>query len=137
MKTMMLMLLVACMGLAVQSCGSDDDDKDKSTSYTLVSSVDVKNKGSFSDAEIQGLIEICSISETGYYISDAAAAEASAVIVQKFYTLLLVALENVDWTHEDCNLVFSIVTTNNNSKKVVSSWTITVHKGVTKQQLLL
>ena len=136
MKTMMLMLLVACMGFAVQSCGSDDD-KDKGTTYTLASTVDVKNKGSFSDAEIQALIELCTVSQTGEYISDAAAATATATVVERLYTMLQVAVDNVDWTHEDCNIVFSFVTTNNSSKKVVSSWTITIHKGITKQQLLL
>ena len=137
MKTMMLMLLVACMGFAVQSCGSDDDKKDLGTAYTLASTVDVKNKGSFSDAEIQALIELCTVSETGYYLSDAAAAAAAEKVVQKLYTMLQVAVDNVDWTHEECNIVFSIVTTNTSSKKVVSSWTITIHKGITKQQLLL
>ncbi len=136
-QKMMLMLLVACMGFAVQSCGSDDDNKDFGTVYTLNSTVDVKAKGTLTDAEILEIKDAFTQSVTGEYISDAAAATAAAAIVDRFYSMLQAQFANYDWSHEDCNIVFSIVTTNNSSKKVVSSWTITVYKGITKQQLLL
>ncbi len=44
--TMMLMLFVACMGMALQSCGSDDDSSEKA-SYTLSGSL--TDKGNLPD----------------------------------------------------------------------------------------
>lgn len=47
---MMLMMLTAFMGFALQSCGSDDDNKSEATdTYTM--SLEIVDKGDLSDAE--------------------------------------------------------------------------------------
>ena len=56
---MMLMMLTAFMGFALQSCGSDDDNKSEATdTYTM--SLEIVNKGELSDDEaefVNGLIQ--------------------------------------------------------------------------------
>ena len=48
-QTLMLSMLVAFMGFAVQSCGSDDDNKDRQQ-YTLTA--ELTSTGNLTDAEI-------------------------------------------------------------------------------------
>ena len=49
---MMLMMLTAFMGFALQSCGSDDDNKSEATdTYTM--SLEIVDKGELSDAEVE------------------------------------------------------------------------------------
>ena len=49
-QMMMLMMLTAFMGFALQSCGSDDDNKSEATdTYTM--SLEIVDKGDLSDAE--------------------------------------------------------------------------------------
>lgn len=51
---MMLMMLTAFMGFALQSCGSDDDNKSEATdTYTM--SLEIVDKGELSDAEVEYL----------------------------------------------------------------------------------
>lgn len=56
---MMLMMLTAFMGFALQSCGSDDDNKSEATdTYTM--SLEIVDKGDLSDAEaafVNGVIK--------------------------------------------------------------------------------
>ena len=58
-QMMMLMMLTAFMGFALQSCGSDDDNKSEATdTYTM--SLEIVNKGDLSDDEaefVNGLIQ--------------------------------------------------------------------------------
>ena len=58
-QMMMLMMLTAFMGFALQSCGSDDDNKSEATdTYTM--SLEIVNKGELSDDEaefVNGLIQ--------------------------------------------------------------------------------
>ena len=51
---MMATVLVALMAFAVQSCSSNDDKVDLSTStYELVGAFNVQKQGEFTDAEIE------------------------------------------------------------------------------------
>ena len=58
-QMMMLMMLTAFMGFALQSCGSDDDNKSEATdTYTM--SLEIVDKGDLSDDEaefVNGLIQ--------------------------------------------------------------------------------
>lgn len=58
-QMMMLMMLTAFMGFALQSCGSDDDNKSEATdTYTM--SLEIVNKGDLTDDEaefVNGLIQ--------------------------------------------------------------------------------
>ena len=127
-QTLMLTLLVVVMGMAVQSCGKDDDNL--TTPYTISATVDVKDKGSLTDAQIETLKNSFRKSETANYASDAAARSATDQSVQAYKSQFEAAFSNVDWTNENANIVITINTTNNKTQKVVAQWTITIHKGV-------
>lgn len=128
-QTLMLTLLVVVMGMAVQSCGKDDDNL--TTPYTISATVDVKDKGSLTDAQIENFKNSFRKSETANYASDAAARSATDQSVQAYKGQFEAAFSNVDWTNENANIVITINTTNNKTQKVVAQWTITIHKGVT------
>lgn len=128
-QTLMLTLLVVVMGMAVQSCGKDDNSV--TTPYTISATVDVKDQGSLSDAAIEKLKNSFRKSETADYASDAAAKSATDQAVQANKSDIEAAFSNVDWTNENANIVITINTTNNKTQKVVAQWTITIHKGVT------
>lgn len=128
-QTLMLTLLVVVMGMAVQSCGKDDDNL--TTPYTISATVDVKDKGSLTDAQIENFKNSFRKSETANYASDAAARSATDQSVQAYKSQFEAAFSNVDWTNENANIVITINTTNNKTQKVVAQWTITIHKGVT------
>ena len=125
----MLTLLVVVMGMAVQSCGKDDDNL--TTPYTISATVDVKDKGSLTDAQIENFKNSFRKSETANYASDAAARSATDQSVQAYKSQFEAAFSNVDWTNENANIVITINTTNDKTQKVVAQWTITIHKGVT------
>jgi len=127
-QTLMLTLLVVVMGMAVQSCGKDDDNL--TTPYTISATVDVQDKGSLTDAQIETLKNSFRKSETANYASDAAAKSATDLSVQTYKSQFEAAFSNVDWTNENANIVITINTTNNKTQKVVAQWTITIHKGV-------
>lgn len=127
--TLMLTLLVVVMGMAVQSCGKDDDNL--TTPYTISATVDVKDKGSLTDEQIETFKKGFSKTETANYASDAAARSATDQAVQKYKSQFEAAFSNVDWTNENANIVITINTTNNKTQKVVAQCTITIHKGVT------
>ena len=127
-QTLMLTLLVVVMGMAVQSCGSDDDNL--TTSYTMSATLDVKDKGSLTDEQIETLKNGLRKTETGNYASDAAARSTTDQLVQTYKGQFEAAFSNVDWTNENANIVITINTTNNKTQKVVAQWTITIHKGV-------
>ena len=124
----MLTLLVVVMGMAVQSCGKDDDNL--TTPYTISATVDVQDKGSLTDAQIETLKNSFRKSETANYASDAAAKSATDLSVQTYKSQFEAAFSKVDWTNENANIVVTINTTNNKTQKVVAQWTITIHKGV-------
>ena len=128
-QTLMLTLLVVVMGMAVQSCGKDDDNL--TTPYTISATVDVKDQGSLTDAQIENFKNSFRKSETANYASDAAARSATDQSVQAYKSQFEAAFSNVDWTNENANIVVTINTTNNKTQKVVAQWTITIHKGVT------
>ena len=128
-QTLMLTLLVVVMGMAVQSCGKDDDNL--TTPYTISATVDVKDKGSLTDAQIENFKNSFRKSETANYASDAAARSATDQSVQAYKSQFEAAFSNVDWTNENANIVITINTTNDKTQKVVAQWTITIHKGVT------
>lgn len=53
-QMMMLMMLTAFMGFALQSCGSDDDNKSEATdTYTM--SLEIVDKGDLSDKDVEDL----------------------------------------------------------------------------------
>ncbi len=54
LETMLLMLLIAFMGMTLQSCGSDNDDEDTKASYTLTAAL--TDKGNLPE-EAVALIE--------------------------------------------------------------------------------
>ena len=124
----MLTLLVVVMGMAVQSCGKDDDNL--TTPYTMSATVDVKDQGSLTDAAVKKLKEGLSKSETANYASDAAARSAADQAFQAYKSQFLDAFNDVDWTNENANIVITIKTTNDKTQKDVAQWTITIHKGV-------
>ena len=124
----MLTLLVVVMGMAVQSCGKDDDNL--TTPYTMSATVDVKDQGSLTDAAVKKLKEGLSKSETANYASDAAARSAADQAFQAYKSQFLDAFNDVDWTNENANIVITIKTTNDKTQKDVAQWTITLHKGV-------
>jgi len=128
-QTLMLTLLVVVMGMAVQSCGKDDDNL--TTPYTISATVDVKDQGSLTDAQIENFKNSFRKSETANYASDAAARSATDQSVQAYKGQFEAAFSNVNWTNENANIVITINTTNNKTQKVVAQWTITIHKGVT------
>jgi hypothetical protein len=128
-QTLMLTLLVVVMGMAVQSCGKDDDNL--TTPYTISATVDVKDQGTLTDAQIENFKNSFRKSETANYASDAAARSATDQSVQAYKSQFEAAFSNVDWTNENANIVITINTTNNKTQKVVAQWTITIHKGVT------
>jgi hypothetical protein len=127
-QTLMLTLLVVVMGMAVQSCGKDDDNL--TTPYTISATVDVQDKGSLTDAQIENFKNSLRKTETGNYASDAAARSTTDQLVQTYKSQFEAAFSNVDWTNENANIVITINTTNNKTQKVVAQWTITIHKGV-------
>jgi len=127
-QTLMLTLLVVVMGMAVQSCGKDDDNL--TTPYTISATVDVKDQGTLTDAQIESFKNSFRKSETANYASDAAARSATDQSVQAYKSQFEAAFSNVDWTNENANIVITINTTNNKTQKVVAQWTITIHKGV-------
>jgi hypothetical protein len=127
-QTLMLTLLVVVMGMAVQSCGKDDDNL--TTPYTISATVDVKDQGTLTDAQIENFKNSFRKSETANYASDAAARSATDQSVQAYKSQFEAAFSNVDWTNENANIVVTINTTNNKTQKVVAQWTITIHKGV-------
>jgi hypothetical protein len=127
-QTLMLTLLVVVMGMAVQSCGKDDDNL--TTPYTISATVDVKDQGTLTDAQIENFKNSFRKSETANYASDAAARSATDQSVQAYKSQFEAAFSNVDWTNENANIVITINTTNNKTQKVVAQWTITIHKGV-------
>lgn len=124
----MLTLLVVVMGMAVQSCGKDDDNL--TTPYTMSATVDVKDQGSLTDAAVKKLKEGLSKSETANYASDAAARSAADQAFQAYKSQFLDAFNDVDWTNENANIVITINTTNDKTQKVVRQYTITIYKGV-------
>ncbi|MBO6187128.1 MAG: hypothetical protein J6O23_01330 [Prevotella sp.] len=132
-QTLMLTLLVVVMGMAVQSCGKDDDNV--TTLYTISASVDVKNQGSFKDSDIETLKKGFSKSETASYASDAAAKTAADQAIQIYKSQIEAAFSGIDWTNEEANIVITISVTNKKTQKVVSQWTVTIHKGVTIAQV--
>jgi len=128
-QRLMLMLLVAVVGLTMQSCGKDDN-KTVSTLYTMSATVDVKNQGSLSDANVNYLKNSFSKSETGYYTSDAEAKTAADQAIQKYKSQIEAVFSDVNWDGEEANIVITINTTNNSTKAIVSQWTVTIYKGV-------
>ena len=128
-QTLMLTLLVVVMGMAVQSCGKDDDNL--TTPYTISATVDVKDQGTLTDAQIENFKNSFRKSETANYASDAAARSATDQSVQAYKSQFEAAFSKVDWTNENANIVITMNTTNNKTQKVVAQWTITIHKGVT------
>ena len=127
-QTLMLTLLVVVMGMVVQSCGKDDDNL--TTPYTISATVDVKDKGSLTDEQIETLKKGLSKSETANYASDAAARSATDQAVQTYKSQFEADLSNIDWDKENANIVITIKTTNDKTQKDVAQWTITLHKGV-------
>lgn len=127
-QTLMLTLLVVVMGMAVQSCGKDDDNV--TTPYTISATVDVKDQGTLTDAQVEQLKNGFSKTETANYASDAAAKSATDQAVQTYKSQFEAAFSKVDWTNENANIVITINTTNNKTQKVVAQWTITIYKGV-------
>ncbi len=128
-QTLMLTLLVVVMGMAVQSCGKDDDNL--TTPYTISATLDVQDKGSLTDEQIENLRDALRKSETANYASDAAARSATDQAVQAYKSQFEAAFSKVDWTNENANIVITIKTTNDKTQKVVAQCTITIHKGVT------
>lgn len=127
-QTLMLTLLVVVMGMAVQSCGKDDDNL--TTPYTISATLDVKDKGSLTDAQVEQLKKGLSKTETADYASDAAAKSATDQLVQTYKSQFEALFSNIDWTKENANIVITINTTNNKTQKVVAQWTITIYQGV-------
>jgi len=127
-QTLMLTLLVVVMGMAVQSCGKDDDNL--TTPYTISATVDVKDKGSLTDEQIETFKKGFSMTGTANYASDAAARSAADQAFQAYKSQFLDAFNDVDWTNENANIVITINTTNDKTQKVVRQYTITIHKGV-------
>lgn len=127
-QTLMLTLLVVVMGMAVQSCGKDDDNL--TTPYTISATLDVKDKGSLTDAQVEQLKKGLSKTETADYASDAAAKSATDQLVQTYKSQFEAIFSNIDWTKENANIVITINTTNNKTQKVVAQWTITIYQGV-------
>ena len=127
-QTLMLTLLVVVMGMAVQSCGKDDDNL--TTPYTISATLDVQDKGSLTDEQIEYLKNALRKSETANYPSDAAARSATDQAVQTYKSQFEAALSNIDWDKENANIVITINTTNDKTQKDVAQWTITLHKGV-------
>ena len=127
-QTLMLTLLVVVMGMAVQSCGKDDDNL--TTPYTISATLDVKDKGSLTNEQIETLKKGLSKTETANYASDAAAKSATDQLVQTYKSQFEALFSNIDWTKENANIVITINTTNNKTQKVVAQWTITFYQGV-------
>ena len=127
-QTLMLTLLVVVMGMAVQSCGKDDDNL--TTPYTISATVDVQDQGSLTDEQIETFKKGFSYTETANFASDAAAKSATDLSVQTNKSKIEEAFSKVDWTNENANIVITINTTNNKTQKVVAQWTITIHRGV-------
>ena len=125
----MLTLLVVVMGMAVQSCGKDDDNL--TTPYTISATLDVQDKGSLTDEQIENLKDALRKSETANYASDAAARSATDQAVQAYKSQFEAALSKVAWDKENANIVITIKTTNDKTQKDVAQWTITIHKGNT------
>ena len=122
----MLTLLVVVMGMAVQSCGKDDDNL--TTPYTISATLDVQDKGSLTDEQIENLKDALRKSETANYASDAAARSATDQAVQAYKSQFEAALSKVAWDKENANIVITIKTTNDKTQKDVAQWTITIHK---------
>ena len=130
----MLTLLVVVMGMAVQSCGKDDDNL--TTPYTISATLDVQDKGSLTDEQIENLKDALRKSETANYASDAAARSATDQAVQAYKSQFEAALSKVAWDKENANIVITIKTTNDKTQKDVAQWTITIHKSVKIAQVI-
>ena len=136
-QSMMLMLLVAVMGMCVQSCGSDDDNTPSmSSSYTMNVVLDVKNKGSLSDEQLEMLKNKFTQTGTAQYISDYAAKQSSRTAVQAAYDEIKAAFSGVDWSDEKADFAIVITTTNNSTQKEIAKSKIIFNKGITLEHVI-
>lgn len=136
-QSMMLMLLVAVMGMCVQSCGDDDDNTPSmSSSYTMNVVLDVKNKGSLSDEQLEMLKNKFTQTGTAQYISDYAAKQASRAAVQAAYDEIKAAFSDVDWSDEKADFAIVITTTNNSTQKEIAKSKIIFNKGITLEHVI-
>lgn len=135
--SMMLMLLVAVMSLCVQSCGSDDDNTPSmTTTYTMSAALDVKDKGSLTDEQLENLKNRIGTTGSGEYINDYAAKQASRAAIQESFIQIKEAFANVDWSEEKADFAIVITTTNNSTKKEVAKSKIIFNKGVTLEHVI-
>ena len=136
-QSMMLMLLVAVMGMCVQSCGDDDDNTPSmSSSYTMNVVLDVKNKGSLSNEQLEMLKNKFTQTGTAQYISDYAAKQASRAAIQESYNQIKEAFANVDWSEEKADFAIVITTTNNSTQKEIAKSKIIFNKGITLEHVI-
>ena len=127
-QMMMATVLVALMAFAVQSCSSNDDKVDLSTStYELVGAFNVQKQGEFTDAEIEEFRNSFSKAESGTYMSDQMAESHTDQIVGKYAAIL----QEIAVKSSESTAVFTITitTTNLKTKNVVSKWDIIWDKG--------
>lgn len=136
-QTMLLMLLVAVMGMCVQSCGSDDDNTPSmSSSYTMNVVLDVKNKGSLSNEQLEMLKNKFTQTGTAQYISDYAAKQSSRTAVQAAYDEIKATFSDVDWSDEKADFAIVITTTNNSTQKEIAKSKIIFNKGITLEHVI-
>ena len=136
-QSMMLMLLVAVMGMCVQSCGSDDDNTPSmSSSYTMNVVLDVKDKGSLSNEQLENLKNKFTQTGTAQYISDYAAKQSSRTAVQAAYDEIKAAFSDVDWSDEKADFAIVITTTNNSTQKEIAKSKIIFNKGITLEHVI-
>jgi len=135
-QSMMLLLLVAVMGMCVQSCGDDDNTPSMSSSYTMNVVLDVKNKGSLSNEQLENLKNKFTQTGTAQYISDYAAKQASRAAIQESYNQIKEAFANVDWSEEKADFAIVITTTNNSTQKEIAKSKIIFNKGITLEHVI-
>ena len=125
-QAMMVVVLVALMAFAVQSCGSDDKTQDLSgDTYRLSSTMAFQDKGQLTPAAVALLEQAFVTSVTGQYITDKSAADKTKEIVNEYAANVGVQMKG----DKTVTFTLTVVTTNLRTNTQVCKWDIVYDKG--------
>lgn len=123
---MMVVVLVALMAFAVQSCGSDDTTPDLSGStYQMSTSMAFQDRGELTAAEAATLEQAFVKTETGKYITDKSAADKTKEIVNEYAANVGVQMKG----DKTVTFTLTFVTTNLRTNTQICKWDIVYDKG--------
>ena len=125
-QMMMATVLVALMAFAVQSCGSDDKDDQRSSPYEIVRTFNLQQRGELKDQVIEEYKKEFDRSETATYMTDQMAESTTDQFVRKYISLLK---EFAAVGKSTAVFTITITTTNLKTKKQVCKWDIEWNKG--------